>query len=70
MAARTADPAFHFPSPASSITSRETLVVPDPHAPNPDETLGAFRGLAFAILFEFLAGFIGYTGWVLLRHLR
>jgi hypothetical protein len=70
MAARSADPAFHVPSFPSSLTQREPHVVAAPHAPLPDETLGAFRGLAFAVIFEFLVGFAIYGGWLLLRHLR
>jgi hypothetical protein len=70
MAARTADPAFHFPDPPPSLLQRGPLVVPDPHALKPVATLGAFRGLAFAILFEFLVAFVGYAGWLLLHHLR
>jgi hypothetical protein len=70
MAAPTADPAFHFPALPDSLAKPERLVVPDLHALFPDKPLGAFRGLAFAIVFKFLVGFIGYVGWVLLRHLR
>jgi hypothetical protein len=69
MATRTADPALHFPSLPSSPEGSERLVESDPHAPNP-ATHGALRGLAFALIFEFLVGFTAYAGWVLLRHLR
>jgi hypothetical protein len=70
MAARTADPAVHFPTLQPSLAKREPLVVPDPYALEPDEPLGAFRGLAFAILFQFLIGFIGFAGWMILHRLR
>jgi hypothetical protein len=70
MAARTADPTFHFPVRLSSPAKREPLVVLDPHAPIPDDSFGAFRGLAYALIFQFLVGFVGYACWMLLRHLR
>jgi hypothetical protein len=70
MTARTADPSFHFPAIPTSLANSDRLVVPDPHAPLHHETLGAFRGLAFAVIFQFLVGFAAYAGWVLLRHLR
>jgi hypothetical protein len=70
MAARTADPADHFPALRPSLAKAEPLVVPDPHVPIPEDNLGAFRGLAFAVIFQFLIGFVGYAGWVLLHHLH
>jgi hypothetical protein len=69
MTTRSADPTLHFPSLPSSSARSERLVESDPHAPNP-ATHGALRGLAFALIFEFLVGFTAYAGWELLRHLR
>jgi hypothetical protein len=70
MAAQTADPSFHYPSLPSSLTKNDSLAVADPHDLSLDEPLGVFRGLAYALIFQFLVGFVGYAGWVLLRHLR
>jgi hypothetical protein len=70
MAARTADPSIHFSSLLPSLTNRDARVLSAPQVPRPEDSLGAFRGLAFALLFEFLFGFAVYGGWVLFRYLR
>lgn len=80
MTARTVDSAFHLPSFPSSAAKCKRPNLPDPvladpaatdlHAPVREEPLGVFRGLAFAILFQFIVGILGYAGWELFRHLR
>jgi hypothetical protein len=70
MAARTVHPVLQFPSVPNPIAIRERLRASARQAALRDRPLGAFRGLAYAIAFQFLVGFAGYAGWVLLRHLR
>ncbi|HTV13466.1 MAG TPA: hypothetical protein VME68_02050 [Acidobacteriaceae bacterium] len=70
MAANTADAATPILSLSCSFASREAVETSEPDDLLPDRTLGVFRGLAVAILLQFLAGFVGYAGWQLFRHLR
>jgi hypothetical protein len=70
MAARTADPAFTFPGLSNTLTEDERLAVPNAQDPVTTDNLGAFRGLAYALILQFLFGFIGLGVWMLLRRAR
>lgn len=67
MAARTVDPAF-LPSLSSNPADRERSAVTIPQTPDPDH-LGAFRGLAFAIIFQTALGGLALAAWEVLRRL-
>lgn len=69
MGARTADPTTFIPPLPTAIARSEIFAEPDPGPPLPEHPLGMFRGLAYALLFQFLLGFVSYAGWELLRHL-
>jgi hypothetical protein len=69
MAARTADPAFAYPSLTAKPADRECSAVTTPQAPIPDDHLGAFRGLAFAIIFQSTLGGLALAAWEVLRKL-
>jgi hypothetical protein len=68
MAARTADPAFTFPDLSNTLAGGERLAASNPQDPIPDDNLGAFRGLAYALILQFLFGLIGLGVWMLFHQ--
>jgi hypothetical protein len=69
MAARIADPAFAFPSFIAKPSDRERSAVSIPQTYIPDDHLGAFRGLAFAIILQTAVGGLALAAWEVFRHL-
>lgn len=67
MAARTADSAFAFSRYPASPADRERLVVN--LSQMQVDHLGAFRGLAFAILLQTTLGALALAAWEVLRRL-
>lgn len=68
MAARTVDPAFFANLPAVPVPC-ENAAGSNPQSSAFDDGLGAFRGLAFAIVIEGLCVILGLGGWELVRWL-
>lgn len=69
MATRPANPILQFPSPPRTFIRRNRPILPAGLPPVFEEPFGVFRGLAFALLFQFLIGLVGYAGWEMIRHL-
>jgi hypothetical protein len=70
MAASTADPASTVLTISRSLPEHDTPAHSTLQLPAHDDGLGAFRGLFFALILQFLLAFVGFAGWMLLRHLR
>ena len=70
MATRTEDTAFASSDLSSTLADEERLAFPTPQDSNPVDNLGAFRGLAYAVILQFLFGFIGMGVWMLIRRVR
>ena len=69
MSARIADPASTFPILTAKPSGRERSAVTTPLTPNPDEPPGAFRGLAFALIFQTALGGLALAAWEVCHRL-
>ena len=70
MATRTEDTAFASSDLSSTLADEERLAVPKPQDSNPVDNLGAFRGLVYALILQFVLGFIGLGVWRLIRRVH
>jgi hypothetical protein len=68
MAENTADPDV-FSTLAGSPARCAKSAAPTARSIRHDDPLGAFRGLAFALLLEFLFGLSGLGVWMIVRRL-
>ncbi len=70
MAAHSMDSSFRFPDLIATPGHPDALPARESGHRLPGNTLGAFRGLGFALLFEAAVAIIGCTGFELWRLLR
>ncbi|HEX4007066.1 MAG TPA: hypothetical protein VHX60_12900 [Acidobacteriaceae bacterium] len=68
MAARTVDPAF-FPVLSYTPADSDSHALIDRQIPLHANNLGAFRGLAFALIFEGMAIALGVACWEVIHRL-
>jgi hypothetical protein len=70
MAVRYIEAAFDIPDSAKPVVDpSRTVSGTDPNG-TPEINLGAFRGLAFALLFETVVLILGSRAWQIFRALR
>ncbi len=69
MTVHTVDPGF-FSNASAPLSERHGLPVTECQPRPLDNPIGAFRGLAFALLFDTIAAVAGLIVWHLLHHLH
>jgi hypothetical protein len=70
MAAHSVESSFRFPDLIATPAHPDGISVPESQRGLPNHGLGAFRGLAFALVFEGLLGVVAFSGWQLWRVLH
>jgi hypothetical protein len=70
MAAHPVDSSFRFPDLIAAPAHPDAKSEPESQHCPPDRALGAFRGLAFALIFEAALALIVFSGFEFWRLLR
>lgn len=70
MAAHPVDTSFRFPDLIAAPAQPDGVSEPLSKRRLPDSGLGALRGFAFALVFEFAVGLVGFSGFELWRLLH